>query len=107
MSLIFNRMASFRGHSVCASALERVGLERARSTLRGHSFWAGLDDVELAIFSILRPSLSRDKQTERLMHAMDNPHLAVLAHPTAKHVPLLPTRRLLAPAGLASPPAHR
>jgi DNA polymerase (family 10) len=29
-------------------------------------------------------ALSRDKQTERLMHAMDNPHLAVLAHPTGR-----------------------
>jgi len=28
--------------------------------------------------------LPRDKQTERLLRAMDNPHLAVLAHPTGR-----------------------
>lgn len=28
--------------------------------------------------------LSRDKQTERLLRAMDNPHLAILAHPTGR-----------------------
>ena len=29
-------------------------------------------------------ALSRDKQTERLLRAMDNPYLAVLAHPTGR-----------------------
>lgn len=43
---------------------------------------AGLDFAVGAIHSAF--DLPRDKQTSRLLKAMDNPHVAVLAHPTGR-----------------------
>ncbi len=41
-----------------------------------------LDFTVAAVHSAF--DLSRDKQTERLLRAMDNPHVAVIAHPTGR-----------------------
>ena len=44
-----------------------------------------LKDLDLTVFSIhYNRRLSRTKQTERVLRAMDNPHLNIFAHPTGQ-----------------------
>ena len=44
-----------------------------------------LEELDLTVCSIhSRLDLPRDKQTERIIRAMDNPHFTILAHPTGR-----------------------
>jgi DNA polymerase (family 10) len=44
-----------------------------------------LDDLDIVVCSVhYNRSLSRDKQTDRIMKAMDNPRFHILAHPTGR-----------------------
>ncbi len=44
-----------------------------------------LEELDLVICSIhYKFNLSRDKQTERILRAMDNPHFNILSHPTGR-----------------------
>jgi len=44
-----------------------------------------LEKLDLTVCSIhSRFNLSREKQTERIIRAMDNPHFSILAHPTGR-----------------------
>jgi DNA polymerase (family 10) len=46
-----------------------------------------LQRLDLTVGSIhSRLSLSREKQTERILRAMDNPHFNILAHPTGRRI---------------------
>lgn len=46
-----------------------------------------LKKLDLVICSVhSRFNLSRDKQTERIIRAMDNPHVNILAHPTGRRL---------------------
>ena len=46
---------------------------------------AALNELDLAVCAVhYQLGLSRDKQTERLLRAMDNPHCAILAHPSGR-----------------------
>jgi DNA polymerase (family 10) len=46
---------------------------------------AGLGRLDLVVGAVhSRFNLSRDKQTERILRAMDHPHVTLLAHPTGR-----------------------
>jgi DNA polymerase (family 10) len=66
---------------VVLSSIEVDILEDGRLDLP-NSILSRLDFAVAAVHSAF--GLPRDKQTERLLRAMDNPYLAVLAHPTGR-----------------------
>jgi DNA polymerase (family 10) len=46
-----------------------------------------LEKLDVVVFSVHSHfDLSRGKQTERIMRAMDNPHVNILAHPTGRRI---------------------
>ncbi len=67
--------------TVVLSSVEVDILEDGRLDLP-NSILSRLDFTVGAVHSAF--ALPRDKQTQRLLRAMDNPHLAVLAHPTGR-----------------------
>ena len=75
------RLNETLSETVVLSSVEVDILEDGRLDLP-NSILGRLDFAVGAVHSAF--ALPRDKQTERLMHAMDNPHLAVLAHPTGR-----------------------
>ena len=77
------RLNETRAGIVVLSSVEIDILEEGRLDLLD-AILSRLDFTVGAVHSGF--ALPRDKQTERLLRALDNPHLAVLAHPTGRLV---------------------